>query len=309
MSGIEIRIEGQPVFLFGDTGYDHLYLVLVNESGAEFVLRGYPSGAFGTGDIIFEHSVPMEESADSRPLEDHDLVGSRVLDLGDRLVDDVWHIMGQQAWLLEDAKLDYSPFLHNSNSAVASLLHVVGIDVASTLPDQLDRTDAYVGVASILDSIGFHLNGTAQDDILVGGRQIDDLFGEAGDDILTGQAGRDRLAGGSGADFINGGWGPDTLIGDGGADRFYHAIVAGHGSDWITDFSNAEGDHLVFSGGAEVDDFQVNYAASADKGQADVDEAFIIWRPTGQIVFALIDGAELDAIWLNLDSGTLDLLA
>ena len=107
VSGTEIRIEGQPVFLFGDTGYDHLYFVRVDTDGSETVLRGYPSGALGTGDVIFEYSVPIAESADYRPLEDRDLVGSTVLDLGGRSVDAVWHLMNQHARVLEDAQITY----------------------------------------------------------------------------------------------------------------------------------------------------------------------------------------------------------
>ncbi len=307
--GNEIRIEGQPVFLFGDTGYDHLYLVRVDEDGSETVLRGYPSGSFGTGDVIFEHSVPIAESADYRPIEDRDLVGSRVLDLGGRSVDAVWGLMSQHARVLEDARIGYGPFLDNSNSAAASLLHVVGIDASANLPDQQGRIDSYVGTASILDRIGFRLNGTGEDDLIRGGRQGDVFVGNGGNDTISGQAGSDDISGGAGDDFLNGGWGHDSLTGGAGADRFYHAGHAGHGSDWLMDFSSDQSDMLLFGAVADASRFQVNFATTPDKGDDGSQEAFVIWRPTGTILFAIADGADLDEIWLESDSGTFDLLA
>lgn len=307
MSGAEIRIEGQPVFVFGDTGRDHLYLVLVDEDGSETVLRGYPSGAFGTGTVIFEHSVPMADSLDYRPLEDRALTGSRVLDLDGRAPDDVWAVMAEHARWLEDASIGYTPFLSNSNSAIASLMHVVGLDIESTLPDQPGRTDSYIGTGSILDSVGFRLTGTDAADLLFGGRMGDSHAAGAGDDTIGGQGGPDTLEGGAGSDFLNGGWGHDSLSGGPGADRFFHAGHPGHGSDWIDDFDFAEGDRLVFGGAAEADQFQVNFALSPGRGSDAVDEAFVIWRPTGQILFAVPDGAIQEELILVIAGSEVDL--
>ncbi|WP_299565737.1 hypothetical protein [uncultured Sulfitobacter sp.] len=309
VSGTEIRIEGQPVFLFGDTGYDHLYFVRVDTDGSETVLRGYPSGALGTGDVIFEYSVPIAESADYRPLEDRDLVGSTVLDLGGRSVDAVWHLMNQHARVLEDAQITYGPFLDNSNSAAASLLHVVGIDVSENLPDQRGRTDSYIGTASILDRTGFRLDGTGEDDLIFGARQGDVFAGNDGNDTISGQAGGDDLSGGAGIDFLNGGWGHDNLTGGAGADRFYHAGHAGHGSDWIADFSSEQSDVLLVGTTADASRFQVNFTTTEGRGDNAIEEAFVIWRPTGTILFALSDGGELDEIWLRSENGNFDLLA
>lgn len=305
----EIRIEGQPVFLFGDTGNDHLYLVLASPDDQEWVLRGYPSGTFGTGHIIVEDSVPMADSLDFRAFEDRDLVGSRVLDLDGRDAQSVWEVMRQHARAMEDAEVPYSVFSMNSNSAVASMLHVVGIPIAEVLPDQLDRDDNYPGIASIVDAFDFVLTGGDHEDRLLGGRQNDRLSGGQGDDVLAGQAGSDQLSGGADDDFLNGGWGGlDRLSGGAGADRFYHAGQAGHGSDWIEDLNPVDGDRLVFGAAADADQFVLRYAVTPEAGDAATAEAFVSWRPTGQILWAITDGAALDALVIRADGQDFDLL-
>lgn len=306
----EIRIEGQPVFLFGDTGNDHLYLVLAAPDGQEWVLRGYPSGIFGTGRIIVEDSVPIADSADYRAFEDRALYGSRVLDLGGRDAQAVWEIMRQQARAIEEADVSYSVFSLNSNSAVASMLHVVGIPIADVMPDQLDREDNYPGTDAIVDTFDFVLTGGADGDRIHGGRQNDTLSGAGGDDVLGGQGGSDHLSGGAGDDFLNGGWGGlDRLSGGTGADRFFHAGQAGHGSDWVGDADFAEGDRLVFGAAAEADQFLLSHAVTPEAGDGAIAEAFVTWRPTGQILWALTDGAALDTLIIRADGHEFDLLS
>ena len=86
--------------------------------------------------------------------------------------------------------------------------------------------------------------------------------------------------------------------------------MADHGSDWIQDYRAAEGDVLqVGIAGAVRSQFQVNIANTVGAGRADVAEAFVIWRPTGQILFALVDGAEQASINLRLGGEVFDLLA
>jgi Ca2+-binding RTX toxin-like protein len=137
--------------------------------------------------------------------------------------------------------------------------------------------------------------GMAGDDTIAGGPGVDELYGQAGDDVITGSAFSDLVFGGTGADFVNGGWGHDRVNGGQDADTFFHAGVAGHGSDWIQDYSAAEGDRLRFGGTAEVADFGVTFAHTADAegrraGDGDIMEAFVLFRPTGQILWALVDG-------------------
>jgi Ca2+-binding RTX toxin-like protein len=142
-----------------------------------------------------------------------------------------------------------------------------------------------------------------------GGAGADTLRGQDGDDVLTGSAFSDLLFGGDGFDFVNGGFGSDRVNGGADADRFFHVGVAGHGSDWIQDFSHAEGDRLVWGGGAATAaQFQVNIASTAGAGDASSDEAFIIYRPTGQILWALVDGAGEASIELQIGGQVVDLL-
>ena len=130
MSEWEIRIEAQPVYLFGDTGRDHLYLVLASPDLEEWVLRAYPSGIFNVGPLIVEDSVPIGDSRDYRPLSDRDRVGSLVIDLEGRDPLAVWDIMRQQTRAIEAAEIAYDVFSVNSNSAVASM-QTVWIPVSS----------------------------------------------------------------------------------------------------------------------------------------------------------------------------------
>jgi surface protein len=153
------------------------------------------------------------------------------------------------------------------------------------------------------------LRGDSGNDTILGGFGADSLYGGDGDDVLSGGAWGDVLFGGAGDDFLNGGFGHDRLNGGTGADKFYHLGILGHGSDWVQDYSASEGDVLVYGGNATVDQFQINTATTPEAGSADVDEAFIIYRPTGQILWALVDGAAQDQIVLNLNGTEYDLLA
>ena len=154
------------------------------------------------------------------------------------------------------------------------------------------------------------LRGDAGNDTIVGGFGADTVIGGTGDDVMTGQAWSDLMFGGDGDDFINGGFGSDRVNGGAGADRFYHLGIADHGSDWIQDYEAGDGDVLVFGDStASVDDFQVNFAETANAGIAGIEEAFVIYRPTGQIVWALVDGGDQDEITLRIAGVDYDLLA
>ena len=154
------------------------------------------------------------------------------------------------------------------------------------------------------------LVGGEGNDTIEGGAGADTVIGNQGSDVLTGSAFSDLIFGGDGFDFINGGFGSDRVNGGAGADRFFHVGVAGHGSDWIQDFSDAEGDRLQWGGGAAGRaQFQINIATTPGAGDAGVDEAFVIYRPTGQILWALVDGAGQGAIDLQIGGAVVDLIA
>ncbi len=158
--------------------------------------------------------------------------------------------------------------------------------------------------------------GQAGNDTLAGGFGVDTLQGQDGNDVITGSAFSDLVFGGAGDDFVNGGFGFDRINGGSGADKFFHVGVEGHGSDWVQDYDAAEGDVLVFGDNtATADDFQVNFTHTTSpegerSGEDAVEEAFVIYKPTGQIMWALVDGGGQDSINLQIGGGdTFDLLA
>jgi len=180
--------------------------------------------------------------------------------------------------------------------------------------DALDLRDVVYGGAGN-DSIdgGYgndELRGDAGNDSIEGGFGSDTVIGGDGDDVLTGSALSDQVFGGAGSDFVNGGFGHDRVNGGGDADKFFHLGVANHGSDWIQDYDAAEGDVLVFGNrSATIDQFQINFAETENAGEAGGEEAFVIYRPTGQIMWALVDGAAQDEIILRINGTDYDLMA
>ncbi|PTX57723.1 subtilisin-like proprotein convertase family protein [Litoreibacter ponti] len=176
---------------------------------------------------------------------------------------------------------------------------IFGGDSAADLRDEIKAGagDDYIDAGYGNDEV----YGGAGDDTILGGFGVDRLIGQAGNDVITGSAFSDLIFGGDGDDFVNGGFGSDRINGGNGADDFYHIGVLGHGSDWIQDYDSAEGDVLLFgNSSASVDEFQVNYAETARAGLAGDMEAFVIYRPTGQILWALIDGDVQDEINLQI---------
>lgn len=151
--------------------------------------------------------------------------------------------------------------------------------------------------------------GGAGNDSVIGGFGADELFGQDDDDTLSGGPLSDMLNGGNANDFLNGGFGHDRLNGGAGADRFYHQGIADHGSDWIQDYDWAAGDVLVWGGvTTSASQFQVNYADTAGAGVLGVSEAFVIYKPTGQIIWALVDGGTQTSLMLRLSGTDYDLL-
>lgn len=156
------------------------------------------------------------------------------------------------------------------------------------------------------------VSGDAGDDSISGGYGADTLIGNDGADVLNGGPGADLLFGGPGTDFLNGGFGNDRMNGGAGADRFYHGGTAGEGADWLQDYRADEGDILVFgNASAKASQFQVNFAETPQAGADGIAEAFVIYRPTGQIIWALVDGAAQPHIDLQIGSSLVlhDLLA
>lgn len=177
-----------------------------------------------------------------------------------------------------------------------------GQSLGSSAEDLADRIFAGAGNDYVDGGSGNDLlRGGDGRDTLVGGLGADTLIGGGGNDVLTGSALSDVLFGNAGSDFLNGGFGHDRLNGGTGADRFFHLGVAGHGTDWIQDYSASDRDVLFFGGAATASQFQLQFAETVGAGAAGVKEAFVTYRPTGQILWAVIDGENQKAINLLVE--------
>jgi|GEM_PF-2236199 len=134
-------------------------------------------------------------------------------------------------------------------------------------------TLSYQGSAAVTVNLALNTasGGDAAGDKIAG---FENLIGGAGNDVLTGSGLINRLNGGGGNDTLTGLVGKDTLTGGTGSDTFvYSAIIqskVGTAHDVITDFSQADHDHISLS------------AIDADTGT------------TGNQVFNFIDTAAFD---------------
>ena len=95
-----------------------------------------------------------------------------------------------------------------------------------------------------------NLNGTVNNDLILGFGGDDILRGFAGNDILRGGNGNDTLDGGADNDTLAGGAGNDTLTGGAGND----VLVGGSGNDVLI---GGEGNNLL-TGGAGRDAFRLD---------------------------------------------------
>ncbi len=207
----------------------------------------------------------------------------------------------------------------NGGSGVDTLIGGAGDDTLIGGDSEDDRRDDIYGGEGDDNIDGGYgndeLRGDAGNDTIAGGFGADTVIGGTGNDVLTGSAFGDQIFGGAGDDFINGGFGFDLLNGGADSDRFFHLGIADHGSDWVQDYDAAEGDILQFGiTTATASQFQVNTAHTATaagerSGDDNVEEAFVIYRPTGQIMWALVDGGGQSSINLQIGQDVFDLLA
>ena len=92
---------------------------------------------------------------------------------------------------------------------------------------------------------GLDIDGTDDDDVLIGSNGPDHSRGRGGNDVICGKKGDDHLEGGDGRDHLKGGRGDDELEGDDGSD----ALRGGPGDDSL--YGGDDDDHLS---GGEGDD-------------------------------------------------------
>ena len=136
-----------------------------------------------------------------------------------------------------------------------------------------------------VDEQDFHGIGNALDNEIHSGNGNDLLEGGAGNDVLAsddfGFSARDTLIGGAG---------DDTLTGGGAADLFmYRDGDAGH--DTITDFNEAEGDRIDFSGVTGATSFASLTTTSDAQGNALLSFGDISMT-LGGVVLTSLDGTE-----------------
>lgn len=179
--------------------------------------------------------------------------------------------------------------------------------------DRDRRDNVFAGRGDDLIDGGYgndRLHGDDGNDTIFGGFGADTINGGDGNDALTGADWGDKIIGGGGDDFINGGFGYDRLHGGTGADLFFHAGVKLHNTDWVKDYNAAQGDVLL-SGlrGSSASDYVVNFANTPGADDPNVAEAFIGHKPTGQKLWALVDGGSQSEINIQIAGQIYDLLA
>lgn len=256
-----IHIEARDVEVLGvPSGAAHLYLVLRDSDGREFVLSAGPEDErwpFGTP-MAVEANLPLERSRDDRGGDSPEDRLSTPLQFPALDTDAAWALMTRYAERIADAGIDYVLLEENSNAFVGALIAAAGGAPAKLLPDGLDR-DRAVGLGSwdeIRDAVPPPADGTlrggAGDDVLAGlqvGERIEAKQGDdvvragRGDDVVLGGSGDDRLFGEQGFDTLRGGRGDDLLRAGGPGES------AGPGAETRSDslFGNAGADRLIGS--------------------------------------------------------------
>ncbi len=152
-----------------------------------------------------------------------------------------------------------------------------------------------------------HLTGNGLGNLIDAQDGNDTLEGGGGNDRLSGGAGADQLFGGAGQDVLTGGLGRDQLWGGTGADVF-QLIDRSQGGDVIADYTPTEGDALTIARDIARSDLTVSFQVHSGVGHSDVAEAIITHRPSGQILWIIADGAQLDDIFLTVGTTSYDLL-
>ncbi|MBA3324806.1 MAG: hypothetical protein H0T41_05895 [Rhodobacteraceae bacterium] len=230
----------------------HLYLVHRGDDGAEYVLRGGPSGA---GDVFgarleVEVNRPIGRSLDDRGGATPEDRRSTELFFDELSTDAAWALMVRYARAIAEERLDYEAFGVNSNAFVGALLKAAGGTPDDMLPRGVDADDAIgfdsrsevrAAVAPPPDGTVF---GTAGDDVIRGIQVGETVLALGGGDVVRAGRGDDGVRGGQGRDRVHGEEGADRLFGGSGRDRLY----GGSGDDRLR---GAAGDDLLDGGSGE----------------------------------------------------------
>jgi Ca2+-binding RTX toxin-like protein len=131
-------------------------------------------------------------------------------------------------------------------SATAKIVEAAGGGTDLVVAKGNYTLEANVENLQIDAASGWAGTGNALDNVIVGNAGNNIINGMDGNDTLDGGLGNDQITGGNGNDVLLGGGGSDTLTGSAGADTF--VIAQGFGNDKVTDFSQAQGDHILAVG-------------------------------------------------------------
>ena len=206
--------------LFGRGGKDELR----GEFGDDTILGG------GADDLLYGHAgedVLSGDSANDR------MVGG---DGGD--TDDGAH---------ERDKLDFS---NDGGTFGVNVLLKSG-----AIRDTYQNEETATGIENVTGTdLRDIINGNAQANVIIGGRERDTLGGLGGDDTIRGGAGRDNIGGGSGDDDLAGGNDKDTIFGGAGRDKIRGGAQDDilFGEEGADDIAGGEGDDQIRDDKMEV---------------------------------------------------------
>jgi len=123
--------------------------------------------------------------------------------------------------------------------------HMLGNAIELTLNSVRSRT-AEATLTNTIKSRDPAINGTRENDLIIGKSSAQVLRGRHGNDVLIGRGREELISGGPGDDLLEGRDGNERLRGDAGADffRFTQADMEAGEVDRILDFSPEQGDRL-----------------------------------------------------------------
>ncbi len=101
------------------------------------------------------------------------------------------------------------------------------------------------------------LQGSSEDDSLIGYATADTISGLGGNDTISGFDGNDTLYGGDGDDTLIGGAGDDILNGGAGSDTYLFGLGSGHDTINNFDISASKTDALVLGDGLRAEDIKI----------------------------------------------------
>ena len=282
--------------LFGDTGDD----VISGGEGDDDIAGGSGddilTGGAGRDHFIFLESLgPTGTDTITDFSLDEDFIDLSTLG-GSISFDDL---------TIADSRDDYgNPGASVSHNAFGTIF-LSGVHADELTEDQfiLPRSSSFSAVESagglgVLTATGSEVEGTGEDDFIIGADGDETIRAGANNDIVLGGEGNDRIAGGKGIDILMGGEGNDSLYGGAGTDylfggagndRFFYK--GGDGNDVIFTFS--EGDKIYIDtagheGVADFSDLKIdNHVAGA---VIDLSS-----QGGGKIQLAGVDASEVDA--------------